>query len=1470
MKSTGASKLSLISARALRANLARTTATVGGMVAIGALGLIVGVGVANAQVTPGGSVTNIVGSPSGATQNVTVPSGVGEAAAGTLSISGAGTTLNLFDGVNPDAFLRVGNAGTGRVVVNDFGTLNLTASNPASDDAFLFISATPFNSGPSQAGTLILGDDPNTGAVENTGFLSITATDDAVLSVGRNGAGDLLMTNSSASITSLGASPGAAAIIELGASTVGNAVGSFTATNSSIVVDAQGGGPALVSVGRRTNTVTNPNAATAPENTLLLQAGSNLQVTANTNDAFFNVGRDGARGTATVDGVTTRLEVGDHVRIGRDGGFGTLNVQNGGTVDNFTVGRANETRLGDGAGSTGTLNINTGGTYETTTLSISHAGGGDGTVNVDGAGSNLNLQGFDDIGRDSRIVVGGTSGGTGELNVTGGGNVTINTPGVPIATIGGLDVGAIEAGSTGVVNVSGAGSHVNVITGTTHLGFFGDGTINVTDSGTFTDAERIVIGAEGGNGVLNVNTGGSANARILLIGDDVNSNSQGTANIDGAGSALNLTGIRASDGRGAIVLIGNDIGTTGEVNLTNGAALTVDAQGVPTPAFPGGVRIGGGTFGTGGVGTLNVDSGSTANIVTGIVDVGVRGTGNLNVLGGGSLNTNGTFRAGVEAGSTGTVTVDGTGSKVDTGDFAHIGFSGDGNLNVTNGGVFESTRLFSSHLVGSTSMIEVNGAGSRIDLFGADGNGNGPIALIGREGASTMNVTNGATVNMDPNGAAVTGLPGGLLIGGATGSTGAADGTVNVDGSGSAINIANQNASIQVGRNATGKLNLTDGGKVTNAPGDALAIVGRTALSTGTVLVSGAGSEFQAGSDLFIGTDVDLTTRTILAGGGSGTVTVEDGGALSSRRIFLENGSFDVTSGGTVGGRLAILGSEAGVTSEMTVTGAGSRLDLTGKSPSGNRAGLVVGDEGMGTLNINDGGKVEVNAASEPGRASVINLGGSLSTTQATGNGIINVDGAGSELRLSSGEFVLFQVGRNGQGELNVTNGGAVVVEDPDKEGQFRVGRFSTATGAVNVGGPGSSVIAARETIIGQQGTGSLSVTNGGSFQTSRLFTSLNPGGVGNVDIDGAGSQLNLRGTDEFGNGPIALVGREGLSTMNVTNGATVNMDPNGEAVTGLAGGLLIGGATGTSGNANGTVNVSGAGSAINIGNQNASIQVGRNGTGALNITGGGKVTNAPGNALSIVGRTALSTGTVNVTGTGSEWQAGSDLFIGTDVDFGTRTAIGNGGQGTVNVANGGTLVAGEIFNGARGTITGGGGTIIGNITNSAGGTIAAGNSPGLMSVLGDTALLGGGTMEIELGGTVFDTGVPTIEYDRLDVADNLLTTATEGTVAIDAGAIFDIDFFGVFTAGLGDTFDVIVADEIDVTDLSSLIFDFADAGLMSGLLWEVDIVDFGRGREALQLSVVAQTEVSEPAAMLILIGGVGVLAGLRRRRRGA
>jgi hypothetical protein len=183
--------------------------------------------------------------------------------------------------------------------------------------------------------------------------------------------------------------------------------------------------------------------------------------------------------------------------------------------------------------------------------------------------------------------------------------------------------------------------------------------------------------------------------------------------------------------------------------------------------------------------------------------------------------------------------------------------------------------------------------------------------------------------------------------------------------------------------------------------------------------------------------------------------------------------------------------------------------------------------------------------------------------------------------------------------------------------------------------------------------------------------------------------------------------------------------------------------------------------------------------------------------------------------------------------------------------------LANNIVNGATGTITGGGGTISGNISNS--GTIGPGNSPGLMSVSGNVDLLAGGTLAIELGGLIVDTG-----YDRLDV--DALTT-------ISAGSIFDIDFFGAFTAGLGDSFDILVSEDILVADLGALIFDFSGALLGTGLAWDVSLLDNtfeGGPQDSLRLSVVeAAAQVPEPSTLPLFASILfGVMGFSRVRRR--
>lgn len=178
------------------------------------------------------------------------------------------------------------------------------------------------------------------------------------------------------------------------------------------------------------------------------------------------------------------------------------------------------------------------------------------------------------------------------------------------------------------------------------------------------------------------------------------------------------------------------------------------------------------------------------------------------------------------------------------------------------------------------------------------------------------------------------------------------------------------------------------------------------------------------------------------------------------------------------------------------------------------------------------------------------------------------------------------------------------------------------------------------------------------------------------------------------------------------------------------------------------------------------------------------------GNGLDVTGAGTVigpgGTGSLNVTNTAAV-QASGDVT--------------NGAGGTINVSDA-SLFANDIVNNAGGAIVGGGGTFVANIDNS--GTIGPGNSAGLMSVIGDVTMQAGSTMEIEIGGTTFDTGLGTIEYDRLQV--DSFAGLFGGTFDVDAAAMFDVTFTGGFVGSLGDAFDIAVAEEITGTITESQV----------------------------------------------------------------
>jgi len=180
---------------------------------------------------------------------------------------------------------------------------------------------------------------------------------------------------------------------------------------------------------------------------------------------------------------------------------------------------------------------------------------------------------------------------------------------------------------------------------------------------------------------------------------------------------------------------------------------------------------------------------------------------------------------------------------------------------------------------------------------------------------------------------------------------------------------------------------------------------------------------------------------------------------------------------------------------------------------------------------------------------------------------------------------------------------------------------------------------------------------------------------------------------------------------------------------------------------------------------------------------------------------------------------------------------------GTFNL-NGGTLTVGSITEGggtANFNFTGGRLTVdnFGFDLTQGGGVLAPGTSPGTTNVSGDY-LQNAGSVEFELQGTA----VAGTNYDLLDV-----------TGAATFNDTIDVNLIGGFTPLKGDTFDIVDAATIAGTPT----FNFADAGLSGGLIWDTSsfLVD-GTIRV-----------IPEPSTLtLAALGLLGLLACCWRRRR--
>ena len=135
------------------------------------------------------------------------------------------------------------------------------------------------------------------------------------------------------------------------------------------------------------------------------------------------------------------------------------------------------------------------------------------------------------------------------------------------------------------------------------------------------------------------------------------------------------------------------------------------------------------------------------------------------------------------------------------------------------------------------------------------------------------------------------------------------------------------------------------------------------------------------------------------------------------------------------------------------------------------------------------------------------------------------MDGGGSTWTNERGVIV----GLEGNGTLSITDGGVVSSDDG------LIGYSSGSTGTVTVDGTGSTWINDGPLTVGEEGNGTLNIINGGVVINSSFgHIGISSGSTGAVTVDGADSTWTT--------GWLA-VGRYGSGTLNITNGGQVDVD---------------------------------------------------------------------------------------------------------------------------------------------------------------------------------------------------------------------------------------------------------------------------------------------------------------------------------------
>ncbi|MCU7371422.1 PEP-CTERM sorting domain-containing protein [Paucibacter sp. O1-1] len=593
------------------------------------------------------------------------------------------------------------------------------------------------------------------------------------------------------------------------------------------------------------------------------------------------------------------------------------------------------------------------------------------------------------------------------------------------------------------------------------------------------------------------------------------------------------------------------------------------------------------------------------------------------------------------------------------------------------------------------------------------------------------------------------------------------------------------NIGLYVGSSAYGRLDV--GGGSLLRTGSLLLGPGSNGDGSGWAYLDGAGSRIELTGDGF---SDSVLNRFEVGAWGLGAMTISGGAVLDGR----------ANAAACLGANHfcnSFIGNAAGSTGRFTVTGAGSSASFLRGFIVGGLAvfrppidGFTFGTPGAsssGTVKVLDGASLLTDSATlgvGPGGSSP--LGSERSFADAL------IDGAGSVWRISGGTlentggFFALGTHRNSWASVAIRNGGQLLIEGRD--GLYNSVGLSTGGGRSDmiVSGAGSNILFTGDAGVlnigrsGASGSGNLVIEAGGRASGMFYVGVGRDGTLGQLSVQGAGSELLVNGrASAAANGSAALAGLDigrngGYGQVTVGAGGRIHL----LAEQGLPGLSLN---LGRDANSAGTLNIHGPGSVLLMESisvlpgggpgeaPNPVMRVGRDGSGTLNISDGGKLL-LQGGAVStpadrrstslIIGgfndNTPGGHGIATVSGAGSEIRlSGTDTFIGVGIgpqssgqlsinNQALVSAIGlgvgrSGGVGVLKLDGGQLLLSGQQTAGnlSGGFLTVGTGAGIGVASIDKGSLVTLSNmgSAGAGLSLGGSGAFPGGEGSLALAG---------------------------------------------------------------------------------------------------------------------------------------